>query len=80
GDNEDAYNRQPIDVVVYNPENLLPQEIMFMEPQTFEFDGKTFTAPPCAYSRIICSNMDIVIPFYYIVKEDMLHSCPKCKK
>ncbi|SFT85804.1 hypothetical protein SAMN05192562_102538 [Kosakonia arachidis] len=80
GDNEDAYNRQPIDVVVYNPENLLPTEIMFMDPQPFEFEGKTFTAPPCAYYRIICSNMDIVIPFYYIVKENMLHSCPKCKK
>lgn len=33
-----------------------------------------------AYDAIKCGGMNILIPYYYQITEDLVQSCPKCKK
>lgn len=77
-DREEAYRRQPLMVTLYNPENLPIYDVMFHEVP-MEVDGREFMASTIAYDHIICQGNNILIPYYYLVKEDMLEACPKCK-
>ncbi|EFO1992957.1 hypothetical protein DTI25_19330, partial [Escherichia coli] len=77
--NEEAYQRQPLMVTLYNPEDLPLPELMFREVP-IESDDKEDMTPTIAYEHITCQGYSIIIPYYYLVKEDMLVPCPKCKK
>lgn len=79
GDNIEAYERQPGDVRIYNPEDLPLSEILIREEKTIK-DGKEITIFPLAFDSINCSNLNIYIPYYYEVKENLIEGCVKCKK
>ncbi|MCW1433722.1 hypothetical protein OLN68_06200 [Citrobacter freundii] len=78
-DNEEAYKRQTLMVTLYNPESLPLSELMFMAVPMIH-DGKEYMTSSIAYEHIICQGVNILIPYYYLAKENMLVPCPKCKK
>lgn len=78
-DNEEAYQRQPLMVTLYNPEGLPIPELMF-RAVSMESNGKEYMTSTITYEHITCQGYNILIPYYYLVKEDMLVACPKCKK
>lgn len=75
GDNTEAYSRQPGDVRIYNPENLLLCDILVMDTMLCEKIVKGL-----AFDAIRCSDMTIFIPYYYSAKEQIISNCPKCKQ
>lgn len=69
GDDEEAYQRQPGDVRIYNPEDLPLPQILVSPDGSF---GLT-------YDQIRTAGMTILIPYYYSDKEGVISGCPKCK-
>lgn len=74
GDNTEAYLRQPGDVRIYNPENLLLSDILVRDTKLGEKIVKGL-----AFDAIQCADMTIFIPYYYSAKEQIIAGCPKCK-
>lgn len=68
-ENNEAYQKQPGDIFIYNPERLELKDILTSR----EYTGLTFDA-------INTEGMQIWIPFYYAIKENIVEGCPKCYK
>ncbi len=66
GDNQEAYERQPGTVRIYNPD-ALPLTELLMSP-----DGWL------QYEYIIAEGMHVWLPWYYVVTEQLINECPKC--
>jgi hypothetical protein len=79
GDRVAAYERQPGDVKIYNPNNL-PLDQILMVDQKFVSEGKEVITKVVAFDSIKSSGMNIFIPYYYQVIEDLVQGCSKCKK
>jgi hypothetical protein len=73
GDNYAAYERQPLDVRIYNPRDLALKDILFAET---ELNGQK--ALQNAFDSIETEGMTIYIPMFYTVVEDIIGGCPRC--
>ena len=67
--NEAAYQRQPADVFIYNPENISLSDILISKDR-----------PGLMFDAINTAGMQIWIPFYYSIKETLVEGCPKCSR
>ncbi len=74
GDRTEAYDRQPGDVRIYNPENLPLSDILIGESM---LGGKIVQG--LAFDIIRSAGMIIYVPYYYSGKERLISGCPKCK-
>jgi hypothetical protein len=72
-EDEAAYARQPMDVYIYNPDNLPLSEILLRDSQ---FDDKTIKS--LAYDSIISEGLNIWIPYHYVIAELIISFCPQC--
>ncbi|HHU8169208.1 DUF6602 domain-containing protein [Escherichia coli] len=79
GDNYEAYERHSGDVIIYNPEHLPLGDILVSDRKII-VEGKEMLTKALAYDAIKCGGMNILIPYYYQITEDLVQSCPKCKK
>ena len=79
GDNNEAYERQPGDVRIYNPEGLPLSEILVADKE-FVFKGKEVITKSLSFDSIISCGLNIFIPYYYQFTEDLVQGCSKCKK
>lgn len=79
GDNIQAYERQPGDVRIYNPKDLPLSEILVVD-RKFMREGKEIAAKALAFDCITSSGMNIYIPYYYQITEDLVQGCDKCQK
>lgn len=68
-EDEEAYQRQPGEVYIYNPKNLPLREIL-----TSNEEGNLYIA----YDDIDANGIRIFLPFYYSERENLISSCPKC--
>ena len=75
GDRTEAYNRQPGDVRVYNPENLPLSDILIEESM---LGGKIVQG--LAFDIIRSAGMIMYVPYYYSGKGMIISGCPKCNK
>lgn len=73
GTDQDAYDRQPGDVRIYNPENLPLPDILLMDGQFGDRSIKSL-----AFDQIKTGGMMIFLPYYYSIKEGIISHCPKC--
>jgi hypothetical protein len=65
---EERYKKQPHKVKIYNPDQLLLSDILiFKESQGL------------SYENIIINEYNYWIPYYYIIKENLISYCPECK-
>ncbi|WP_336030962.1 DUF6602 domain-containing protein [Acinetobacter pittii] len=71
--NEEAYIRQPGVVFIYNPEELDLKEILVREG---DLNGKKLNV--ISYEMIEINEIFIWLPYYYILKENLMIFCPKC--
>jgi hypothetical protein len=74
GDNYAAYERQPLDVRIYNPRDLALKDILLAET---ELNGQK--ALQNAFDSIETEGMTIYIPMFYTVVEDIIGGCPRCR-
>lgn len=79
GDNVQAYERQPGDVRIYNPNNLPLSEILVADKKVIH-EGKEAFIKVLAFDCITSSGMNIFIPYYYQIKEHLVEGCAKCNK
>ena len=79
GDNIDAYERQPGDVRIYNPEGLTLSEILLADKETV-IDGVKKVFKSLAFDSIKSCGLNIYIPYYYQFTESLVQGCKKCKK
>lgn len=78
GDDLVAYERQPGDVRIYNPDSLSFSEILLIESPIVS-NGVSGTINSLAFDSIETEGMNIWIPFIYEVKQEIINLCPKCK-
>ena len=71
GDNYPAYERQPLDVYIYNPRNFPLKDILLTET---EVDGHKVVAN--CFDSIETEGMTICIPIAYTVLEGIARGCP----
>ncbi|WP_135383106.1 DUF6602 domain-containing protein [Vibrio tasmaniensis] len=76
-EDKEAYQRQPQEVYIYNPEGHDLSDILTYELN--DNDGNVITTP-IAYDSIETNGMIIWIPYYYSAKESIISSCIKCEK
>ncbi|MEW7857553.1 DUF6602 domain-containing protein [Pseudomonas chlororaphis] len=79
GDNIDAYERQPGDVRIYNPEGLALSEILVTDKKVM-VDGKESSFKSLSFDSISSCGFNIYIPYYYQFTEELVQGCAKCKK
>lgn len=79
GDNNEAYERQPGDVRIYNPEGLPLSDILVAD-KVFTLEDKEFFTKVLSFDAITSCGLNIFIPYYYQVTEDLVQGCSKCKK
>lgn len=79
GDNYETYERHSGDVIIYNPEHLPLSDILVSDRKII-VEGEEMLTKALAYDAIKCGGMNILIPYYYQITEDLVQSCPKCKK
>jgi hypothetical protein len=72
-DDEAAYLRQPGDVYIYNPDNVPLPEVLLRDDHFQGVEVKSL-----AYERIISQNIEIWIPYHYVISELIISICPKC--
>lgn len=77
GDDIEAYERQPGDVRIYNPEKLPLSDILLMD-RTMESDGTETCVKALAFDSIKSCGLNIYIPYYYLVKEELIQGCKEC--
>lgn len=75
---EDIYDKNSLQVKFYNPENL-PVKDMIYRQVPLEIDGVMHQTYAINYEQINSMGFNIIIPYYYLLKEDMFFPCPKCK-
>lgn len=78
GDNTEAYERQPGDVRIYNPDSLPLPDILLMD-SPFLSDGKQVILKSLAFDAIETAGMNIWIPYHYELQRGIINSCPKCE-
>jgi hypothetical protein len=71
---EEAYVRQPGVVFIYNPEELELSQILIRE---IDVDGNKLNS--ISYEMIEINGLFIWLPYYYILKENLMSFCPKCE-
>lgn len=79
GDNTEAYERQPGDVRIYNPDALPFSDILVMD-RPFIRDGEQVNIAALAFDSIETNDMIIWIPYVYEVTRGIINSCPKCEQ
>ncbi|WP_312919128.1 DUF6602 domain-containing protein [Stutzerimonas nitrititolerans] len=79
GDNFEAYERQPGDVRIYNPEGLPLSDILVADKEVM-LDGKEIITKVLSFDSIRSCGLEIYIPYYYQITEDLVQGCSKCKK
>lgn len=79
GDNIEAYERQPGDVRIYNPEGLPLSDILVADKEII-IDGKEVITKVLSFDSIKSCGWSIFIPYYYQITENLVHGCLKCKK
>lgn len=79
GDDIEAYKRQPGDVRIYNPEELPLCDILLMD-KAMEDDGKEVCIKALAFDSINSCGLNIYIPYYYLIKEELIQGCKECSK
>ncbi|WP_162627242.1 DUF6602 domain-containing protein [Aeromonas media] len=71
GDNEEAYEKQPGNVLIYNPDKLELCEILTYQT------SHGFSA--LAYDMLIIEGRYYMVPYVYSLKENLVSiGCPKC--
>jgi len=78
GDNTIAYERQPGDVRIYNPENLPLSEILVHDTELIGLNGEPISVKGLSFDQISCAGMHIFLPYFYTLKEGIINGCPKC--
>jgi hypothetical protein len=68
GDNHRAYERQPLEVKIYNPKTI-PLDKLLLSPE-----GNL------QIEYIVVEDVHIWIPYYYSDGEALIDSCPKCQR
>jgi len=66
GDNQTAYDNQPGDVRIYNPENQPLSDILVR-------DGKFIT-----YDSVNIDGSTVWLPWVYVERDRLIDGCPKC--
>lgn len=79
GDDIEAYERQPGDVRIYNPNDLPLSDILLMD-KIMEKDGEESIVKVLAFDSIKTCGLNIYIPYYYIITEKLIEGCKKCNK
>ena len=79
GDNTEAYERQPGDVRIYNPDALPLSDILVMD-RPFMRDGEQVNIKALAFDSIETNGMTIWIPYVYELTRGIINSCPKCER
>lgn len=79
GDNNEAYERQSAEVRIYNPENLSLSEILVAD-RKINFDGNEIKTKVNSFDSIRSNGLNILIPYYYQITENLVQGCLKCKK
>lgn len=79
GDNVEAYERQPGDVRIYNPEGLSLSEILVTDKEIM-LEGKEVITKVLSFDAITSCGLNIFIPYYYQITEDLVQGCSKCRK
>jgi hypothetical protein len=70
GDNQSAYDRQPGDVRIYNPDNLPLKDILVINDEQ--------GVEVLAFDQIKTAGLLVFLPYYYSIKEGLVSNCPKC--
>lgn len=78
-DNFEAYERQPGDVRVYNPDNRPLTEILVQDAEVTH-EGKLINAKSFAFDMIESGDLRMYIPYYYQAKEGLVQSCSQCAR
>jgi hypothetical protein len=68
---EDRYKKQPHKVIIFNPDNLDLSDILINKNETMQ---------GLQYEDIIINDKNYWIPYYYIIKDDLIEYCPVCRK
>lgn len=68
GDDGEAYARQPLDVKIFNPDELLLKDLLVAPEDRLTFDD------------IVVGNVRVWIPYFYAERDGVFESCPKCAK
>jgi len=79
GDNIEAYEKQPGDVRVYNPDSLPLTEILVRDDE-MTVEGKVVRAKSLAFDIIESGNLRMCIPYYYQVKDGLVQGCTQCTR
>jgi Domain of unknown function (DUF6602) len=75
GDNFEAYEKQPGNVLIYNPENIPLPDVLLIEQ---EFQGKKTKA--LGFENLRIDGKAYFVPYYYLEKEALVEKCPQCPK
>jgi hypothetical protein len=75
GDNTEAYERQPCDVRIYNPDNFPLSEVLLADQKWGDA-----TVKGLAFDQVRCRGMVTLIPYYYAVTQCLISGCPACAK
>lgn len=75
GDDIEAYERQPGDVRIYNPNHLPLSDILLME----KYEGESIVKV-LAFDSIKTCGLNIYIPYYYQMTEQLVEGCKACSK
>ena len=67
GDNEVAYQRQPAEVRIYNPDRLPLHQMLAKKNGDLTFDS-------VEAGQLVC-----LVPWAYILRDKLIEPCPKCK-
>jgi len=78
-DNIKAYELQAGEVTIYNPCGLPLSDILLMDRKC-SINGEELTTKALACDSIETCNLIILIPYYYMVKDQLLQGCTKCSK
>jgi hypothetical protein len=68
GDDNEAYARQPLDVKIFNPDDLPFKELLVTPEGNLTVDD------------IVLGNVHVWIPYFYTERDGVIGSCPKCSK
>jgi len=79
GNNTEAYERQPGNVRIYNPENLPFTQILVRDANSY-YQGKLISTKALAFDMIESNGLNMYIPYYYQVKENLVKGCPQCER
>ena len=76
-----AYEKQPGDVIIYNPESLPLNLILLKDGMFLLPNGTERSMPSLAFDQIIIHNerISIYLPYYYEIAKKLLEPCPHCK-